>query len=132
MAKNILTVTVQQLDDNGEVMARRTFSTTETDADAGDWRNGYLPDTSATSISFTGIITTARQVLFRNPHATAKITVEWTPNGGSISTINKVGPGGTLILWDDTTAATTIGITALRLTSDTAGVNYELFIGGSA
>lgn len=130
MAKNVLTVELQQLDDNGAVLARTKFDVAETDPDAFEFRSGILTDTNEATISFVGVVAQVRQVLFKNTHASAKITVKWTPYGGAEATINKVGPGGCLVLWDDTAAATGIGISGMKLTSDVANATFLLGIGG--
>jgi hypothetical protein len=128
MAQNNITVTLKQLDTSDQLLARRDYTASDTAPTVGEFRAGYLTDTSQATISLP--FTTIRQLLFKNTHATAKITVVFTPNGGAEATINKVGPGGTLILWDGTAAVTGLGITSLKLTSDTAGGTYELFLGG--
>jgi|SRR3990167_548702 len=130
MAKNVLTVELQQQDDNGAVLARTKFDITETDPDSGEWRSGFLLTTAETTISFAGVSAQARQILLRNTHATAKITVKWTPYGGAEATIGVIGPGGFMGWWDDTAAAASIGISGMKLTSDTASTTFLLFLGG--
>lgn len=127
-AKHVLTFTLQQLDEDGETLARRQFSVEDDDITAGELRAGYLIDTSQATISVP--VTQPRQLLLRNTSASQKITVVWTPYGGAEVTINKLGPGGTIALWDPTAAATGIGVSSLKLTGDVAGATYELFIGG--
>lgn len=126
--KNNLSLTLQQLDSNDTALARKVFTISDTTPTVGEWRSGVLIDTSQTTISLP--LTQPRQVLFHNTHATAKITVVWTPFGGSEVTVSKLGPGGGIALWDPTAAGSLIGISTLKLTSDTINGTYELFIGG--
>jgi hypothetical protein len=128
MSKHILSFTLQQLDDNGQVLARRVHSVAEEDPTAGEFRAGILVDTNQATISLP--TTQVRQLIFFNTHATAKITVVFTPYGGAEATINKVGPGGALAVFDATAAGTGIGISSLKLTSDTVNGTYECFLGG--
>lgn len=128
MAQNNISVTLQQLDDDGEHLARRVFSVSETDPSAGEFRSGILTTTAQTTITLP--FATIRQLLVRNTHATAKLTVVLTPNGGAEATVNQVGPSGCVVIWDPTAVASGIGITSLKLTSDTANGTYELFVGG--
>lgn len=128
MAQNNLTLILEQKDSNGQFLARRQFTISETDPDAGEFRSGILIDTNQATITLP--FAQCRQILFRNTHTSAKITVVWTPQGGAEATINKVGPGGGIALWDDTAATTGIGISSLKLTSDVANATYELFVGG--
>lgn len=128
MAKHVLNFTLQQLDDNGQVLARRSYVVAEEDPTAGEFVQGYAVDTNQATVSLP--YTQIRQLVFFNTHATAKFTVVFTPYGGAEATINKVGPGGAVVLFDATAAATGIGISSLKLTSDTVGGTYEAFIGG--
>lgn len=126
--QNNLSITLQELDVNGQVTTRRVFTVSDTAAVVGEFRSGVLVDTN--QVTITVPTTQPRQILFKNTHASAKITVVWTPYGGAEATINKVGPGGIIALWDATAAATGIGVSSLKLTSDTNNATYELFIGG--
>lgn len=127
MSQNNLTFELKQIDSSEGILARRVFTVSETAPTVGEFRSGILTDTSQTTISLP--YTTIRQLLLKNTHATATITVVWTPNGGAEATINKLGPGAALALWDDTTTATGIGITSLKLTASAASTTYELFLG---
>lgn len=128
MAKNILSTTLQQLDDDDVVLARDVSTITDATPVAGDFRGlGKLIDTNEATI---GLPTAApRQVYIKNTHATAKITVKWTPTGVAKVTILVLGPGDAICFWQTVTGAT-YGISALYLTSDTANATYKLFIGG--
>jgi hypothetical protein len=128
MAKHVFTFTLQQLDDSDNILARRTHTTTESAPSAGQFLQGKAPDTAQHAITLP--TTQIRQLVFFNTHATAKFSVVFTPFGGAEATINTVGPGGMLVLFDATAAATGIGISSLKLTSDVTSGTYELFIGG--
>jgi len=86
-----------------------------------------LPTTGETTIALP--TPTVLQLYLRNTHATATITVKWTPQGGAEATIHIVRPGGVLVFWQPSTSATT-GITGLKLTASVANTTYELFLGG--
>lgn len=126
--QNNLSITLQQLDINGQVLTRAPFTVSDTTPTVGELRSGTLIDTSEATIGLP--ILQPRQILLKNTHATAKITVKWTPFGGSEVTITKLGPGACIALWDPTAAAATIGVSNLKLTSDTANATYLLFLGG--
>ena len=126
--QNSLTITIQQLDATSSRIVNRPFTVTDTLATVGEFRSGTLIDTNQTTISLP--IAQPRQILFKDTHASAKITVVWTPNAGAEVTVCKVGPGGVIALWDPTAAASGIGISTLKLTSDVANATYELYIGG--
>lgn len=127
-SQHIFSYTLQQLDTNGNVKARSSQSVTQNSPTAGQLIEGSAPDTGAHSITLP--ITQPRQIVFYNTHATAKFTIIWTPFGGASATINLIGPGGVLALFDPTAATTGNGVSALSVTSDTSGGTYELFIGG--
>ena len=128
MAKNILSTTIQQLDANGQSLSRRVTSVTDATPTVGDFRGlGLLTASGATSISLP--ITQVRQIQLRNTHASAKITVTWTPTTGASVVAGVLGPGDMIALWSQTTGST-YGISALSLNSDTANTTYEMFTGG--
>lgn len=128
MAKNSLTTTIQQLDANGFVLSRRVTTSIDTAPIVGDFRGlGLLPTTGATTINLP--TAQVRQILLTNTHASAKITVTWTPTTGASVVAGIIGPGDTIGLWNQATGAT-YGISALSLTSDTTNATYELFLGG--
>lgn len=128
MAQNILTATIKQLDASGVTLATRIATMTDSAPVVGDFRGlGVLIDTSQATI---GLPTAqVRQVFLRNTHASALITVVWTPNGGAQATIIILGPGDGIGFWHQSTGATK-GISSLKLTSDTANATYELYLGG--
>jgi hypothetical protein len=128
MAQNNLTLTLQQLDGSGNVLARKTQTISNTDPGSGEWRVGNLPDTAQATISFTGLGTQVLQLQLKNTHASALITVVWTPTTGSQATVLVLGPGDIIAFWH-TNTGTTFGISSLKLTSDTASTPFELFLG---
>ena len=125
---NKVSLTLEQLDATSATVTRRVFSVSDILPTVGEFRSGNLIDTSATTINLP--IVQPRQILVRNTHASAKITVIWTPYGGASVTVTKLGPNAAIMLWDPTAAATTIGISALSLTSDTSNTTFEVFLGG--
>lgn len=128
MAQNILSVTLQQLDGTGATLARRVETITDSAPLVGDFRGlGLLPTTSLTAITLP--TAQVRQLWLRNTHATAKVTVTWTPNGGASAVTLILGPNDAIGFWHQATSAS-YGISALSLTSDTLNATYELFLGG--
>lgn len=128
MAQNNVTLTIQQLDATGTTVARRVFTSSDTAPTVGEWREGNLINNSLTSISLP--VAQVRQVLIRNTHATATITVTWTPNGGASAVAGVIGPGDELSMWSQATGAS-YGISALSLQSSAASnTTFEMFLGG--
>ena len=125
--QNILTTSLQQLDDTGQVMARRVSTFADTSPVAGDWRNAVLIDTNELTLTMPTL--QVRQVFLRNTHVSAKITCKWTPYTGASATILILGPGDGIAFWSQATGAT-YGVSAVKLTSDTALATYEMFLGG--
>lgn len=129
MSQNNLTTSLQQLDSNGITLVRDTETFSFTSPTIGEYRLGNLPDTSQATISFTGLVTQVLQVLLKNTHASAKITVVWTPTGGASATALVIGPGDMIGFWHTNTGAT-YGVSSLKLTSDTANTTFRLYLGG--
>lgn len=129
MSQNNLTLTLQQLDDSGNILARKSQTVSDTDPTIGEWRVGNLPSTAQVTVGLSGLITQVRQVLIKNTHASAHITVVWTPNGGTEATVLILGPGDIISFWH-TNTGDDFGISSLKLTTDTVNTPYELFIGG--
>lgn len=127
---NNLTYTLQQLDADSNILARKQVTVSDDAATVGEWRSGYLLTTAQATISLAGLIAQIRQIYLRNTHATGKITVVWTPYGGAEVTVTTLGPGASIALWDPTPAATGIGISSLKLTTDVAATTFELYVGG--
>ena len=128
MAQNNLTLSYQILDNNGESIARRQLSVSDSAPTVGEAQRGYLVDTSEATISLP--YSSIRQLIIFNTHPTAKITVKWTPNGGAQATVGIIGPGDVVGFWLKSALVTGLGITSLKLTSDTAGATYEITFGG--
>ncbi len=128
MAKNTLSVTAWNEDGNGQIKGRTVFSVSDPAPQVGQLLEGLLIDTNQATIGLP--IAQPRQIMLRNTHATAKITVTWTPFGGAQAIAGTIGPGAAIGLWDPTAAGTSIGISSLKLQSDTSNATYELFIGG--
>lgn len=125
---NNITWTLQQLDNAAKTLASRTVTLSDAAATVGDFRGvGTLIDTAQATIGLP--ILQVRQLELRNTHSTALITVVWTPNGGASATILILGPGDGICFWH-TAAGATLGVSALKLTSNTAGATYEMFLGG--
>ena len=128
MAQNNLTLTLQQLDGSGNILARKTETVSNTAPVAGEWRVGNLPTTAQATISFTGLGSQVLQLLLKNTHASAKVTVVWTPTTGAEATALIIGPGDIIGFWHTNTGAT-YGISSLKLTADTTNTTFELFLG---
>lgn len=129
MAQNNIVYTFTQLDALGATLVRRQYSLSDTTPTVGDYRGfGVLP-TAALEVVVTLPITQCRQVVVKNTHATAKITVKWTPTTGAEVTVAILGPGDAIGLWSQA-AGTTYGISTLKLTGDTTATTFELFLGG--
>lgn len=118
---------VPKVIDAGAVVAQRSVTVTDATAAVGGITQRTFPSTAEQTISLP--ITQTRQVFIRNTHASAKITVKWTPNGGAEATITVLGPLGAVALYDPNTHSSN-GISGLKLTSDVSGSTYELGLGG--
>lgn len=125
---NSLSLLLNQQDSSGVNILNRSIGAISYSGSVGEFFKGTLADTSEHQQTFPQGLTTALQVYVKNTHATAKITVAWTPTGGAKSTIVVLGPGAGIALWEAT--ATSVGVTTLYLTSDTAAATFEAFIGG--
>ena len=125
---NIISTAIQQLDANGQVLARRAASTQDSAGTVGQFRAGNLIDTSETSISLP--VAQVRQLWVRNTDSAATITVKWTPNGGSETTTGIVlGPNDQIMLWHTTTGSTK-GVSSVKLTASEANATFEIYTGG--
>lgn len=128
MAQNTITLSLLQLDANGLTEARRPWTITDSAPTVGEWLSGSLPDNTNETITLP--IAQPRQLMLRNVHASATITVTWTPNGGASATVLVLGPGDVIAFWHSLTGAS-YGISALKLQSSVnTGTPFELFIGG--
>jgi hypothetical protein len=128
-SENNLSLVLNQQDSSGVNILNRSIGAISYDGSVGDFTKGKLTDTAEQQQTFPEGLSTALQFYFKNTHATAKVTVAWTPTGGAKSTIAIIGPGGVIALWGATSAGS-VGFTALYYTSDTANATFEHFIGG--
>jgi hypothetical protein len=126
---NNITWTLQQLDPAAKTLAGpRPITLSDTAASVGDFRGiGRLIDLTQITIGLP--VAQVRQLELRNTHSTAAITVVWTPNGGVSATVLVLGPGDGICFWHQSTGAT-LGISQLKLQSDTTNATYEMFLGG--
>lgn len=126
-SQNNLSLIVNQQDTNGVNILNRLYSSTFA-ATVGQLINGILTTTGATAITLP--TTNVSHVLFKNTHATANITINWTPTSATGSVIaGKLRPGSVLALWQAATGSSG-EITAVTGTADVANATYELFLGG--
>jgi len=125
---NIISTTIQELDANGQTLARRVASVSDTAATVGQFIAGNLINTNQTSITLP--ILQVRQLWVHNTDSAATLTVIWTPNGGTETTTGIVlGPTDQIMFWHTTTGSTK-GISSLKLTASEANATFEVFVGG--
>lgn len=122
---NRLLLTLRQEDLSGVPIINRQIGFTSYNGTVGVFTNAILTDTNAHSQTLP--TTNVLQFYFKNTHATATITLTWTPQGGSSNVVKAVGPGGIVSFWETTTGS---GITALSIQSNTSNATYEMFLGG--
>lgn len=129
-SQNNLSLIVNEQDVNGVNILNRLVGAIAYAGTVGEFITGILTTTGATAITLP--TTNCSNVLFHNTHATANITVNWTPNAATGSVIaGKLQPGGVLALWQSTAQGTSSGaISALTGTADVANATYEIFLGG--
>lgn len=129
-AENNLSITIQQLDSNGQTISRRFITASETAAVTGTFFAGRLTGTSQTTVTMPPNVSQARQILVKNLGASGSgtLTVVWTPTTGAEATVAVLGVDGVIVLWDDAVHATA-GISSLKLTASIANTDYEAFIG---
>lgn len=128
-SQNNLSAVLNQQDINGvNILNRIIGATGYASGTVGQLTEGNLTGTG--SVSQTLPKATILQYLIHNTHATASITVSWTPESATGSVIaGKVGPGGILALWQTVSGASG-AITAVALQSDTANTTFQQFFGG--
>lgn len=126
-AQNRMTLLLQSMDSAGSPIINRSIGPVSYDGAVGAFYDSILPTVNATPQTLPTAI--VLQLYFRNTHATAVITVTWTPQGGASVVSKKVAPGGFVAFHDPANPATA-GITALSLQSDTINATYEMFLGG--
>lgn len=125
---NNLSLVVNQQDSAGVNVLNRTIGAISYAGLVGQWTDGLLV-TINVAVTITLPTPTVLQLYLKNTHASAIITVTWTPQGGASNISEKVAPGGILVFWNPVTN-TTAGITALILNPDTANTTFDLFLGG--
>lgn len=128
-SQNNLSLVLNQQDVNGvNILNRIIGATGYASGTVGEFMQGNLTTTGATSQTLPKSV--ILQYLFVNTHATANVTVSWTPESATGSVIaGKVGPGGILAYWQTVSGASG-GITAISLTSDTVNTTFSQFFGG--
>jgi hypothetical protein len=127
-SQNNLSLIVNQQDSSGVNILNRLIGVIAFAGVAGEYINGILTTTGATVITLP--TANVLQFAFHNTHATANITVNWTPTSATGSVIAaKVGPGGVLAMWMPT-ANSSGAITAVTGTADVANATYEVYMGG--
>jgi hypothetical protein len=127
-SQNNLSLVVNQQDVNGVNILNRTIGAIAYPGTVGQYTDGLLTGTGA--VAFTLPTTNVYQLMFLNTHATAVITVNWTPANATGSIIAKdVGPGGVLVFWEPTQSVSGC-ITAITGTSNTANATFSMFLGG--
>src|SRR6266853_256888 len=127
-SQNNLSLILNQQDSAGVNVLNRTVGAVTCAGVVGQWTDGILV-TIATPVAITLPTAIVLQLFLKNTHATAVITVTWTPQGGAANISQKLGPGGVLLLWHTVTSATA-GITTLTLNPDTGNCTFDLFLGG--
>lgn len=124
---NTLSPTLQSFDASANQIVKRVVTVTSTTPTVGDFRQGTCTDTSLNAITLP--VALVLQFYFKNTHATAKLTLKWTPQGVTLVTTSVLGPGDAIMFWHTVTSVTA-GFTAFSLQSDTSGATYEAFFGG--
>lgn len=128
-SQNNISLVLNQQDVNGVNILNRVIGVTGyTSGTVGQFTEGNLTTTGSTSQTLPKA--SILQYLFVNTHATANVTVSWTPESATGSVIaGKVGPGGALLLWQTSSGASG-AITAVSLQSDTVNTTFQQFFGG--
>ena len=127
-SQNNLTFVLNQQDSNGVNILNRTIGAVAYAGLVGQFRSGLLATTGATTIEVP--TTNIGQFFFKNTHATANITLRWTPTAATGSVIaTTLTPGSVLALWQAVSGSSG-AITAMTGTSDVASGTYEIFLGG--
>ena len=127
---NALSFLLNQQDSNGVSILNRSIGAISYAGTGGQFTEGILLTTGATVINFPVGITNALQVYFKNTHATANITLNWTPLAATGSVVaQKLTPGSALAMWQAASGSSG-GITALTGTADVTNATFELYLGG--
>jgi hypothetical protein len=127
-SQNNLTLVLNQQDENGVDIVKRTIGAIAYAGGVGNFFKGTLVGTGA--VAFTLPTTNVLQAYVKNTHDTALYTVTATPQGGSAEVQGVLGPGSVWTYWS-AVSGSTVGFTAVSLTSNTAtGSTYEAYLGG--
>ncbi len=129
LVQNNVSLLVNQQDgSSGSNIINRSSGVVSYDGVAGEFDKRTLAaDTNIHAFDLPASPTL--QVYIKNTHATAKILITGTVQGGASQTIARLGPGAVLCIWEAVTNTTT-GFTALNYTSDVASATIEVFFGG--
>lgn len=130
-SQNNLSLVVQQQDVNGVNILNRSIGPVSYSGAVGQFTDGILLTTGATSIAFPVGLTNALQIYVKNTSATGNITINATPLSATGSVIiAKLGPGAISVpLWSPVSGSSG-GYSAMTGTADTTNCTCEIFIGG--
>lgn len=123
-----VSVTVSATDANNAQPITRQFTITYP-GKTGDFGTYMELTTPATDYPLPFDVSPGLVCMVRNLHATAKVTIKATPQGGAEATVTVLGPGACFLVANPTTAAT-FGYTSIKANSDTAATQIEYYIGG--
>ena len=128
LVQNNVSLLVNQQDGvSGANIINRSSGVVSYDGVAGEMEKRTLAND--TSIHALDLPASPVLFYFKNTHATAKILLTGTIQGGAAQSLARLGPGGIFCSWEAVTNTTT-GFTALSYTSDTALATCEMFLGG--
>lgn len=126
---NRMLLTLQSIDPNGIPIVNRQIGPVSYVGTAGSCSVITIAN-AATPLSITLPITPTLQLYVRNvTNGFNLLTVQWTPQGGSNATVQTLGPGGVVLIWQQTTS-TAQGITSLTFTGSLANTAVEYCLGG--
>lgn len=129
-SQNNLSLVLNQQDASGINILNRQIGVIPFAGTVGAFYDGILTGTGATTITFPVGLTNCLQFYFKNTHASANITINWTPLAATGSVIaQKLVPGSALLCWQTATGSSG-GITAVTGTADAVNATFECFIGG--
>lgn len=130
-SQNNLSLVLQQQDINGVNILNRQIGAVGYSGSVGQFTDGILLTTGATTLNFPIGLTNALQVYIKNTSTTGNITMNGTPLSATGSVIlAKLGPGAVSVpLWSPVSGSSG-GYSALSVTADTTNCTAEVFIGG--
>lgn len=129
LVQNNVSLLVNQQDGTSGVnLVNRSSGVVSYDGVAGEFDKRTLANDTSNH-AFDLPASPVLQFYFKNTHATAKILLTGTVQGGSSQVLARLGPGGIFCSWEAVTNTTT-GFTALSYTSDVALATCEMFLGG--